>query len=373
MVHESHSSPGYAAAKVLSDCHRLLMAITLLGFAVAGGARAASLEEIAKLSGPDRQKILEEGARKEGQLNWYTTLGVEQVVIPLNDEFQRRYPYIVSKYIRSTSPQILVRATAEARARSVRVDVVQADVADGMKDAGLAQPFNSPVMDEYPASYIDPDREWVSFRTSWQGIAWNTNLVSAADAPKDWEGLINPKFKGKIAWPENPASGAARYITHFRVMWGEDKALAYLKQLQAMDIRTSSGSTETLMDQVATGEYAVGLTSMHLVAFAKEKGATVDGLNPEPALAKSGTVALLKGAPNPHAAMLFLDFLLSKDGGQKVLRESGYSPANPAVQPLPTLQWIQPNLTGKKEIMLRPSQERELLAKSAQLYKSMFK
>ena len=350
-----------------------LLAAALLVAALAPAA-AATNDEIANLTGPDRRKILEEGAKKEGTVLWYTTLIVDQAARPMADDFAKKTPFVKIEFVRMESSQLLQRVMAESRARSVRGDVVSADVGESFKALGLAQAFRSPIMDEYPAVYRDPDRQWVQSRTSWQGIAWNTDKVPDDRAPKTWEALLDPKWKGQLAWAASSGTGAPRVITHFRKIWGEDKALDYLNKLKAQDIRTLPGSVRTVLDQVIAGEKAIGVSmSLHHIAISKAKGAPVFGTSPEPALARREAVAMLKNAPHPHAAMVLLDYLMAKDGGQLIMREAQYNPAHPAVEPLPELRWTQPNLNDKKELLLTQEEEDSLQARSAELYKSVFR
>ncbi|HMA79593.1 MAG TPA: hypothetical protein VKR81_01835, partial [Candidatus Binatia bacterium] len=63
-------------------------------------AHAASVEEIALMNRADRQKILVEGAKKEGKVSWYTTLIVDQVVRPIKEAFEKEYPFIQMEFFR---------------------------------------------------------------------------------------------------------------------------------------------------------------------------------------------------------------------------------------------------------------------------------
>ena len=72
-------------------------------FSSDGLARAATVEEIALMNRADRQKILVEGARKEGKVSWYTTLIVDQVVRPVKEAFEKEYPFIQVEYFRANS------------------------------------------------------------------------------------------------------------------------------------------------------------------------------------------------------------------------------------------------------------------------------
>ncbi|HXT56056.1 MAG TPA: hypothetical protein VN826_16295, partial [Candidatus Eisenbacteria bacterium] len=66
-------------------------------------AHGASVEEIALYNKSDRQKILIEGAKKEGKISWYTTLIVDQVVRPVKEAFEKEYPFLQVEYFRGNS------------------------------------------------------------------------------------------------------------------------------------------------------------------------------------------------------------------------------------------------------------------------------
>ena len=358
---------------------RTLLATSLVTAAIlfAGTAPSYALtpDEIFNYKGADRQKMLEEGAKKEGEFSWYSTLEVEVGSRPVNEAFQKKYPFLKSEFIRSTSAATMQRATAEFRAKSVRVDVVAAGAVDGLSGLGLLQKFWSPYLAEYNPDYLDKGGEWVGFRTGWVGIAWNTNLVKPGEAPKSWEDLINidPKFKGKIAWPNTAVSGGPRLITHWRAMWGDDKTVEFLKKLATLDIRTSLGSTNEVIDQTILGEYAFSFASaMHVVGRLKADGAPIDGANYDPALTKTSGLAPLNGAPHPHAAMLFMDWMLSTEG-QQALADAKYNPSHPKVKPAPELVWTVPGLNGQKELVLDPVKEAQMTPKSVEMFKAYFR
>ena len=81
-----------------------------------------TVAQIAALSGPDRQAILEEGARREGALMWYTALIVNQAVRPLVDGFDQKYPYVKVDYYRADSTDMIQRISNEYQARRYEVE-----------------------------------------------------------------------------------------------------------------------------------------------------------------------------------------------------------------------------------------------------------
>ncbi|MNC96954.1 hypothetical protein D3C83_144650 [compost metagenome] len=81
----------------------------------------------------------------------------------------------------------------------------------------------------------------------------------------------------------------------------------------------------------------------------------------------------MKNAPHPHAAMLLIDWLLDKDGGQKILGEAGYFPMHPAIKTTPALAFIDPNTLGIKQLLLDIKVENQMNQKSTDLYRTMFR
>ena len=360
---------GFTSSRVAG----LLLAAAFTALAVSP-ATALTNEEIAMLSGPDREKVLIEGAKKEGTVIWYSTMNGDIVTQPLEDAFLKKYPFLKISSIRTGSAEITAKATAERDAGRVTVDVMAASASDSLDGMNIAIPFVSPKGKELPDGSVPANNMYVSFRNAVNINAWNTKLMPTKDAPKTWEELADPKYKGKMVWSDSPASGAPRLISHFRAMWGEEKALEFLKKLQKQDIRTVPGNAGAVMAQLQAGEFPIIIGfSGTVVADAKKDGAPVDGVNPEPSLSRASAIALMKNAPHPHAAMLLIDFLLDKDGGQKILGEVGYFPMHPAVKTTKDLAFIDPNTLGIKPLLLDTKVENEMNKKPTELYTSMFR
>ncbi|MSP40222.1 MAG: hypothetical protein EXR70_17170 [Deltaproteobacteria bacterium] len=117
---------------------------------------AASIEDITLLRSTDRQKILVEGAKKEGRVSWHTTLIVDQVVRPLKDAFEKEYPFLQVEYYRGNSDNVVQRVIAEYQAKRFAVDIVDGSSSPTMlRRAGLMQRYFSPYLAEYPAELKD--------------------------------------------------------------------------------------------------------------------------------------------------------------------------------------------------------------------------
>src|SRR4030095_5045461 len=114
---------------------------------------AASVEDVAMMKSADRQKILIDGAKKEGKLMWYTTLIVDQVVRPVKEAFEKEYPFIQIEFYRGNAENLVRRMLAEYQAKRYDVDLIDGTVSPVMvQRAGLLQRFYSPFFAEYPAA-----------------------------------------------------------------------------------------------------------------------------------------------------------------------------------------------------------------------------
>ncbi len=119
------------------------------------------------------------------------------------------------------------------------------------------------------------------------------------------------------------------FITGVRNFMGEEKALAYLRELAKQDIAPIASANRVVVDRVMAGEYALCLDSfLHHPIISARKGAPIAPLPLDPVLMVVSSVMLPKAPPHPHAAVLFIDYLLSKEGQEK-LQGADYFPAAP--------------------------------------------
>jgi iron(III) transport system substrate-binding protein len=338
-------------------------------------AKALSTKEILNYKGPDRQKMLLKGARKEGKLVIYSSLIVNQMLRPLTEGFKKKYPFLNVKYWRGSSGKTFRKVTAEMRAKSLVADVIEGSGITGrIVKAKIGQPFYSPELAAYPKKYRDPNNVWATTRFRYIGGAYNTKLVAKKDLPQKMEDLLDPKWKGKIAWRAGTSSsGQLITITALRLAWGEDKALAFLKQFAKQGPVPLHMSNRGVVDRIIEGEYtlAIGASAHHPVISAR-KGAPVGPMLLDPVPSLNATISILKGVPRPHAAMLMVDFILSLEG-QKLFQKAGYLPAHPMVPAAKDLQQIVPKLAGKTEYFITPKALMKAGKKSKKIAKKYFK
>jgi iron(III) transport system substrate-binding protein len=293
---------------------------------------AASVEEIALYNKPDRQKILAEGARKEGKLTWYSSLIVDQLVRPVKEAFEKEYPFIQIDYFRGNSERLVQKMFTEYQAKRFEVDVLDGTVSTPMIErANLLQRFYSPHLAEYPADLRDAQGRWASTNLYFFTLGYNTRMVKPNEVPKTYEDLLNPRWKGQMMWSTSRGSGAPMFIGNVLHTMGQEAGKAYLQKLKAQNVAKTTASNRQLLDLVIAGEYPLALHIFHHHAYiSKIAGAPVDWQALEPVTASLNTIALALRTPHPYTSMLFLDFILS-DKGQRVFQQVNYLPAHPKV------------------------------------------
>lgn len=337
-------------------------------------AQMPDAAKIAMLSGPDRERVLEEGARKEGEVVWYCSLTENTVLRPLVQAFEKKYPFVKVTYWRGGSNAIIQKVTAELLAHAPVVDVVEGSgTAVPLIKAKAVLPFTSPHIADFQEIYRDPRHLWAATRFSYYGLGYNTKLVSKAEVPKTYEALLDPKWKGKMAWRVGDATGAELMITAVRLTMGEEKGQAYLAKLAKQDPIPFTASARALVNQVIAGEYPIGLNIfLHHPVYSALKGAPSASQPIQPVPSTIGTIQLIRGVRHPYAAMLLIDFVLSPDG-QTVMAKRNYLPGNSKVEPSAAQKTIIPRYNGTKGLFVSPEKLDEMRQSSAELFKKYFK
>lgn len=337
-------------------------------------AHALTPAEIVNYRGADREQVLVEGARKEGQVVLYSALIVNQMLRPLSAGFMKKYPFIKMTYYRADSEELLAKLSAETRANNVVADVFEGSGGGEIAvEAGFTQAFYSPALSDYPKMYLDPKSHLAPTRLSYFSIAYNTKQVAPDKVPKTYEDLLDPQWKGRMAWPY-ANTGRYLFMINLRLAWGEEKAMAYFHKLAEQKIiNFASGSARTLVDRVIAGEYPIAINIYaHHPLISAGKGAPVNSQLMDPVPSASGSLTVLKGAKHPHAAMLLTDFILSREG-QEIMAKAEYFPAHPGVEAAPQLAGIVPKRAGFKENFVSPQQLKEQLESTDKIIQQLFR
>ena len=288
--------------------------VSLLCFATAAPVFPATIAEvIAKtksLKPQERINYLLKGAQGEGELVYYGTLPIDEF-LPLARVFNARYRAIALQHYFSPRDGILARALTEARAGRHATDVIQVDLSYGYQllNANLVQPHEVPGTSRFYDGTYDPEGYWQSMYYLTTALIYNSNAIKPEQAPKSYEDLLNPAWKGKMVF--DPEAGYI--LAAMEESWGREKAVAYLTKLAKQDISYRRGGTLTTQ-VVTSGEYPIGIAiNGETSAAIREKGAPLGFKVLAPTIVKPEGLFLAKSAPHPHAALLFVEWVLSDE------------------------------------------------------------
>ena len=302
----------------------LLLAAAIAAAGLAQAQPKPTTADLGAYTGADREQKLAEGAKKEGELNIYTSAQSDDMGA-LVSAFEKKYGIKVSVW-RSSSEKVLQRAVQEARGNRHTMDVAETNgpELEALSREKVLQKVTSPHHKDLIEQAIRPHGEWVGTRLNVFVQAYNTGLVKKEELPRTWEDLANPKWKGKLGIEQEDSDWLAGEFAEL----GEARATKVFKDIVANNgISVRKGHT-LLTQLVVSGEIPFALTVYNYKAEQlKNKGAPIDWLSIGPAIARPNGVGVAKQAPHPHAALLFYDFEISPEG-QKILSGRDFVPTS---------------------------------------------
>lgn len=284
---------------------------------------------------PEPAKVLE-AAQKEGKLVLYMNItGME----PLLSEFEKKYG-IKSELVRVSTAKWLDIILTESRAGKLGADILQGpvDLIKIAKAEKILASYVSPEAAAYPdwakdaEGYMQP-----SFAIETVSIMYNTKMVKPEDAPKRYEDLTDPKWRGKIVMAD-PSIHATTisWLVNLKeqVFKDEAKWMDFVKGLAAQK-PVFVASFRPVIDPVIRGEFPLGITvTKYIITLAP---APIDWARiDQPTLGEPRGFGIASTASHPNAARLFVDFLLSRTGAEMLGKLVGeyplYSGVYPAIQ-----------------------------------------
>jgi len=278
------------------------------------GLLAAGFATVEPLSAQERSAVLE-AARREGKVALATSVSVADFPRFLQ-AFSAKYPFIDATGGLYSAPtgRVLARVDAEMQARNLSFDVLHvASLAPflALARTGRLLAYRSPELDAFPPE-AHRDGQWATARIVGVIMAYNKNILSPERAPKAWVDLLRPEFKGRKLIIQDSAAGTSfnqMYLLEKRLggdfmrRWGEQQPIIVATAAQ-------------LIDMLVRGEALLGATVDHFRAFETPAvAAGIVGVYPSEGMPlATAPIAILKDAPHPNAARLFVDYALSEEG-----------------------------------------------------------
>jgi iron(III) transport system substrate-binding protein len=281
--------------------------------------------DLAKYAGADRERVLYEGARKEGKLVWYTSLSTYKDIAKA---FDAKYPGVTVEFYRAPATNLAMRILSEAQARRHTVDAIETTPGAVMllRDNKLLLPFSSPHLVAYPEgskgrvsgglfdSAVD--------RESYVGVGYNKNIIRESEVPKTFDDLLKPGLKGKMG------ISAEEIGTRMIGAMLRAKGEGFVRKLASQEIKHYSMPALGLNELIVSGEVPLTFTAVDSnIRLAVARGAPVAWLPLDLVPTNAGNLAAFANAPRPHAALLFIDFMIGPLGQKILVEKFGYGSA----------------------------------------------
>jgi iron(III) transport system substrate-binding protein len=282
-----------------------------------------TVAQLALYQGADRERILVEGAKKEGAFmlygshTWYRTVA---------KEFEKKYPFLKVSEFRTDGRNLIKRALEEIKAGQYIADVIATtgEQMDIMRREGIFQEHYVPDAGHYPDDVKSKGKTgfyYIGHYETYASLGFNTSVISPAEAPKTMADLLNPKWKGKMSIVSTTTG--TRWIGNALESMGRE----FLEKIAEQDVKVQNMSGAALAGLVVSGEVPLSPTIFDAnITQAKQKGAPVEWRPLEPVVTTVAYSGLIAKAPHPHAALLFLDYIHSKEGQQLIMKGGLWSP-----------------------------------------------
>jgi len=290
--------------------------------AATSGAGAPASDEIAALVEP---------AKREGRVVLYGPGGTTDE--PVYEAFMRKYPGIQVQGVALRGSDMMARVNAEVASGQRVADLFQTGQSTmyEAKKAGLFEAWTPPNARELALELRDPDGYHFVVRGAAYGIMYNTNLVPRDQAPTAWRDLADPKWRRKILLYD-PRSAGSSLTLMMEATKVPELGWGWVESLGQQEITFTRDRVQGTQ-QVAQGVYPLFAPGMLTDYFElRRHNAPVElVLNLREGMHFDvSSIGLLRGAPHPNAAKLYMDFVASEEG-QRVIADLGQYPVRAGV------------------------------------------
>jgi iron(III) transport system substrate-binding protein len=346
----------------------LIGAVVLKGQAANAESSSTLIAQNKPVASGNEAKLYE-AAKKEGKLVYYTVFFNQEVVNEIGAAFMKRYPGIQFEGTRKVASALFQQVNQEMQAGKLNVDVfgttdltqmLKLDESEKLlnyvpigKDKLIPAYRNFAPKDSYQVGALIPIV-----------IGVNTQKMKLGEAPKSWKDLTKSQFSEKIATGSGAASGqVGTWAIAISKKYGWD---SYFPAFNKLSPKLGRSINDAVTDLVS-GERAVAIVTQGQTLDAKAKGNPVDVIYPtDGAVILVGPVAILKEAPHPNAAKLFMNFMMSEEYS-KLAAKHYEQPLRADVK----VANLKP-LTELKPVTLSPAEIKEGIPKIRDQWKDLF-
>ncbi|MBI2985129.1 MAG: extracellular solute-binding protein [Deltaproteobacteria bacterium] len=262
-----------------------------------------------------RAQIME-GAKKEGKLSVSPAFELSSIPIIVK-AFEKKYPFIKVSSTSADGIPAYQRQLFELSAGRASLDIFSTNIAfwseyfkqnvvKKVDFKGMAQKGHLNI----PLEMIDDSGMVVWLGTYTGVLVYNTKLVPPDKAPKGWEACLDPYFKGKFSVDTKP-----NVLAWLTPSWGEEKLLGFARRIKENSPLWSRGNTRNLA-MLTSGEIVMNCGNyVHSTQRAMKQDPNIKMVVPDPfPVSFHEPEAIYAGAKNIHSALLWIEFLASKEG-----------------------------------------------------------
>jgi len=286
-------------------------------------------------------KLIEAAKKEGGKVVAYGSLE-NTAMDPITEAFEKKTGIKV-EYFRASATKAMERALTELRAGKAIFDVMvnNSGAIEIMRKENIFAKYISPSAAGFPKDEIDPQLG-PAYRHTPIGIIYNKSAISAADAPKSLEDLLNPKYRGKVVMPDpTQHTTTMQWLASLYKIMGKEKADKFIRDLGATKPILAESFAPSA-ERVSTGETPIAISLVRYVVTFAETGAPVDYVRLGKMLSTGQYLALSHKAPRPSAGKAFIDFFLTAEGMKLLAKAGEFVTMKGIPQLLPGADKIQP-------------------------------
>ena len=285
-----------------------------------GAAAILALSVALAGCGGGDKKAEKKATGTKGELMVYTSIYPDIIDNMCKPNVAKAFPEMKVNWFQGGTEKVVTKITGEIKAKKIGADVLM--VADPsyylkLEDQKLLLPYKS----KEEKNLINDkaaDGAWYAVRVCNMIIAYNADKLKAEDAPKNWTDLADPKWKGKIAMPNPMLSGTA-YVAVGAL--ADKYGWEYFDKLKANGLRVEEGNS-AIQNKLLTGEYAaVMILEENILKLANTKKEPLKVIYPKDGVVQvPSPIAIFNTTKNPEGAKALVDWWLSKEGQQAVVK-----------------------------------------------------
>jgi iron(III) transport system substrate-binding protein len=256
---------------------------------------------------------------KSSEVLLYTSVP-QALATQFADAFMKKRPDIKVEIYRAGSTEVGAKLAAEREVGGIRADLLwlaDAPIYYDLRQRGELLGYISPEAKAVPADLKDPKGFFTAGRLINMIIAVNTQVTPLKDAPKSWKDFPD---MGKKAAMGNPLYSGSNFVT-VAAFVKKDGNWSWFERARAKGVAVVRGNSEAA-DALAGKEFGIAMTLDYIVAGLTKKGAPLATIWPtDGAISVPSPIAIIKNSKNPAGSKAFVDYVLSKEGQEFLVKQ----------------------------------------------------